>query len=231
MPAEKRFTRFLPPALVVVGLIGAFVFTLSFPAVEGLGNKVRLPVFHGAMTWVNLTLFALLAVLAIVFLATKRDAVFGWEEGTRWVAVPLWVLGSALGLKAALSTWDFTGSKTSPMEAAMQDPRLVAQFWILLLGLSLIALGLMIEDRRWLAVGDMVFVVVAGFVLAQALLGPGRALHPDSPVMNSEEIAIKLLFFGIAGSQLIAAIGAVWWVVRARRAAAAATPTEGTPQS
>jgi len=221
MAANKSAIRFLPPALFVAGLLGALAFARSFPAVEGLGTKVRLPVFHGAMTWVNFGLFTLLAVLAITYLITKRDTVFRWEEATRWVAVPLWVLGSVLGLKAAMSTWDFTGSKSSPISVAMQDPRLVAQFWVLLLGLGLIALGLIVENRRWLAAADIGFVAAAGIVLGQAILGPGKALHPDSPVMNSDEIAIKLIFFGIAGCQMLAALAAVWWVVRARRNAAA----------
>jgi hypothetical protein len=46
----------------------------------------------------------------------------------------------------------------------------------------------------------------------QAILGPGRALHPDSPVMNSDEIKIKLLFFGIVIS-LGVMTAAIAWVI------------------
>lgn len=224
MPSFTGYRRFLPPALVAVGLAGAAAFTLSFPPIEGLGNKVRLPVFHGAMTWVNLSAFVVLALVAIVYLVTGRDAVYRWAEGFRWMSVPLWVLGSALGLLAALQTWDFTGSKSSPMSVIAADPRLMAQAWIMLAGLSLIALGFLVEERRWLATADVVFVGIAWAVLMRAILGPGRALHPDSPVLNSDELIIKVLFLGIVASLAVSAIAAAWWIRSVREGAGEVEP-------
>ncbi len=200
----------------VVGLIISAGFTLNFPAVEGLGTKVRLPVFHGAMTWVNLALFALLGAVAIAYLIVRKDAVYAWAEAIRWVAIPAWVIGSVLGLTAALNTWDFTGSKSSPLEVAMADPRLVAQFWIMLAGLGVLALALLIDEPLWLAGADVAFVGLAWVVLLQAILGPGKALHPDSPVMNSEEFFIKLMFLGIVAGFAIAAFGAALAIRRWR---------------
>jgi hypothetical protein len=228
MVAAKRSSSLAGPILIAVGLVAAAGFTLAFPAVEGLGTKVRLPVFHGAMTWVNLALFSVLAILAIAFLATSRRALYSWIEAARFVAVPMWVVGSALGFMAALNTWDFTGSKASPLTVAAADPRLAAQFWIMMLGLGLLALGLLVDDRRWLAAADAGFVAVAWAILLRAILGPGRALHPDSPVLNSEEILIKLMFLGIVASVFVASIGAVL-VVRAARASSRAE-SAGEPQ-
>jgi len=210
--------------LLAVGLIASLGFTLSFPAVEGLGTKVRLPVFHGAMTWVNLALFSVLAVLAVVYLAMKRESVYGWTEAVRFVAVPMWVVGSVLGFMAALNTWDFTGSKSSPLTVAAADPRLLAQFWIMIAGLGVLALGLVTEERRWLAVADVGFVAFAWVVLMQAILGPGRALHPDSPVMNSDEIFIKLMFFGIVAGIGVASLGGIMIVRRLRARSGEAIP-------
>jgi len=208
MASGNPLTRFVGLGLVGLGLVASFVFTLLFPAVEGLGSKVRLPVFHGAMTWVNLGLFVVLALCALAFLVTKRDVWYRWTEAVRWVAIPMWVLGAGLGLLAALNTWDFTGSKASPIGVALADPRLVAQFWIMIAALGVWALGLMLDDRRWLAGADITFVGLAWLVLMQAILGPGRALHPDSPVMNSEEIFIKLMFLGIVAGFALASFGA-----------------------
>lgn len=205
--------------LFVVGLVVSAVFALNFPAVEGLGTKVRLPVFHGALTWVNLALFAVLGVVAVSYLVTRKDAVYVWAEAVRWVAIPAWVIGSALGLLAALNTWDFTGSKSSPLEVAMADPRLVAQFWIMIAGLGVLALALLIDEALWLAAADVAFVLLAWVVLLQAILGRGRALHPDSPVMNSEEVFIKLMFLGIVLGFVLASFGAALAIKRWRSGA------------
>lgn len=202
--------------LFVAGLVVSAAFALNFPAVEGLGTKVRLPVFHGALTWVNLALFAVLGAVALAYLVTRNDTVYGWGEAVRWVAIPAWVIGSALGLVAALNTWDFTGSKSSPLEVAMADPRLVAQFWIMIAGLGVLALALLIDEPLWLAAADAAFVVLAWVVLLQAILGRGRALHPDSPVMNSDEIFIKLMFLGIVAGFVLASFGATLAIRRWR---------------
>ena len=202
--------------LFVIGLSASAAFALNFPAVEGLGTKVRLPVFHGALTWVNLALFAILGAVAVAYLITRKDAVYGWAEAVRWVAIPAWIIGSGLGLFAALNTWDFTGSKASPLEVAMADPRLVAQFWIMIAGLGVLALALLIDEPLWLAGADVAFVVLAWVVLLQAILGRGRALHPDSPVMNSDEVFIKLMFLGIVAGFALASFGAALAIKRWR---------------
>ena len=108
---------------VVAGLGAALFFAASFPAVEGLGTKVRLPVFHGAMTWVNLGAFTLMGVAALLSLATGASVCYRWEEALRWIAVPTWLVGSVLGLLAAMNTWDFTGSKSSRLSVVTADPR------------------------------------------------------------------------------------------------------------
>ena len=140
MTATKGPLRFLPQATVAIGAVLAAACTLLFPAVEGLGTKVRLPVFHGAMTWVNLAAFSVVALLALAHVVTGKRIFYAAEEGVRWVAIPMWLIGSGLGLMAALNTWDFTGSQASPIEVAMDDSRLVAQFWIMLAALGVAAL-------------------------------------------------------------------------------------------
>ncbi len=214
-------TRIIGIPVAVLGLIAAIALALSFPAVEGLGTKARLPVFHGAMTWVNLMAFVALGVAALVSLVRRSPRAYHTEEALRWVSIAMWVVGTLLGLLAALNTWDFTGSKSSRLEVIAADPRLMAQFWILLAGLALLAFGLLTDERKWLSAFDLGFVVIAGALIGQAVLGPGRALHPDSPVLNSPEFGIKLLFFGMVVSLAFAATAATWVVARAREDAAA----------
>lgn len=218
MPNAHR-TTLIPTGIFLFGVALAATCTLRFPAVKGLGTKVRLPVFHGAMTWVNLATFTLLAVAAIAFLWTKREGLYRYAESLRWISVTMWLVGTGLGTFAAFSTWDFTASGLDTfgiLNELMLDPRLKAQFWILFGALVLVALEFVLGDRKWTAALDIAFVIALWAILMTAILGPGRAFHPDSPVMNSEEIIIKLYFFGIVAGIGLAAVSAVRLLVVAR---------------
>ena len=212
------------PSSVTVGVVAAAVVVLSavvayllytIPAVKGLGDKVKLPLFHGASTWVDLMLFVLMGIVAVAYLATRRDGVYAWEVGLRSIAAPLWLLNSVLGLMAALNTWDFTGSKESPLSSVMQDPRLVAQMIILLCVAILLLLDwLVLEKRTHKAIADVIFVAIGVVLLSDIFLDPAkRALHPDSPVLNSG-FEIKGPFFGIVLSVLAITLLLSWLVSR-----------------
>ena len=198
---------------VLTAAVGYFLHTI--PAVRGLGNRVKLPLFHGASTWVDLMLFVLMGIAAIAYLATRRDSVYAWEVGLRSIAAPLWLLNSVLGLIAALNTWDFSASKESPLSSVMQDPRLVAQM-LLLLGVTMLLLldWLVLEKRSHKAIADIAFVAVGVALLSDIFLDPAkRALHPDSPVLNSG-FDIKGPFFGIVASVLAITLLLSWLVSR-----------------
>jgi len=215
MPDKPSTSALAIAGGAVVALAGLVAYlVVSIPLVEGLGSKVKLPMFHGGSTWVDLMLFVLLGVFAIAYLITRRDGVYAWEVGLRAIAAPLWVVNSVLGLIAALNTWDFTGSKESPLVTASQDPRLMAQL-ILLLGVAILLLldWLVLDKRSHKAIADFVFVAAATVLLSDIFLDPAkRALHPDSPVLNSGW-DIKGPFFGIvAGLFVISLI--IAWVVR-----------------
>ncbi|NTU71393.1 MAG: hypothetical protein HGB10_06205 [Coriobacteriia bacterium] len=211
-----------PSRKIVFGALGAMaalsvvvlVLVLNLPEVIGLGSKVKLPIFHGASTWVDLMLFLLLGIVAVIFLIRRNDRLYGWVVGLRAVAMPLWALNSVMGFVAAMSAWDFTGSSQSPLVVARQDPRLTAQF-VLLLGVGIVLLldWLVLETRFQKAIADVTFVVIAAFLLSDIFLDPAkRALHPDSPVLNSGW-EIKGPFFGIVAAWFaVMLIGA--WLVR-----------------
>jgi len=211
-------------SLGVIAALAAFVAYLvaTLPVVVGLGSKVKLPIFHGASTWVDLMLFLMLGIAAIVYLLRRNDAVYAWVVGLRSVALPLWAINSVLGLIAALNTWDFTGSKQSPLSVARTDPRLMTQF-ILLIGVGIVFVldWLIFEKRLHKAVVDVVFVGVSAVMVSDIFLDPAkRALHPDSPVLNSGW-EIKLPFFGIVAGFFALTLVIVWLV---RGYAAAETP-------
>ena len=197
----------IPAAVSVLAMLASLIFAINYPAVEGIGDKVRLPVFHGAMTWANLMVFAGLVLAAAIYL--KRGGEGDWARVTamRWVTIGMWLVGSVLGFVAALNTWDFTGSLSPASEVMLADPRLVIQLVISLGGIAVLVAPLLTESRRVRAAIDIIFVVAlwVGLGLATSIKG---GLHPDSPVLNSDEIIIKLLFFAMVISQLVMAVAA-----------------------
>jgi len=178
---------------VVIG-----VLVMSIPPVVGLGNKVKLPLLHGGSTWVNLMIFTLMGVFGLIYAFTRNESLYAWEVGFRAVAAPLWLVNSTLGFIAASSTWDFSGSKTSELVVIGADPRLRAQI-LLLFGVAVLLLldWLVLENRLYKAIADVVFTAAMLVLMSDLFLDPvKRAMHPDSPVLNSGW-DIKAPFFGM----------------------------------
>jgi hypothetical protein len=187
------------------------VLLMSIPPVVGLGDRVKLPLLHGGSTWVDLLLFTLMGVVGLVYLVGRNDRIYAWEVGLRTVAAPLWFVNSVLGFIAASSTWDFTASKESPLAVIPTDPRLSAQV-ILLAAVIVVILAdwLVLEKAIYKATADVVFVVVMWALMANVFLDPvKRAMHPDSPVMNSG-MEIKGPFFGMVAAVLVFMLIASW---------------------
>ena len=202
-----KYKKRLSTALIggVVFFAISLIIAANYPAVESLGTKVRLPVFHGAMTWASLTLFGLLFLVGLFSVFSKSERGYFWAAGLRTYSVFLWLLGTVLGFLAASRTWDFTGSKTPALELMMADPRLIAQVVVALIGLAVIILPSILESRRTVAIADTIYPAVAFGALRWAM-SAGQALHPDSPVFNSPEFKIKALFVGMYGFLLLAGI-------------------------
>ncbi len=225
--------------LIALGIAGAFiaaalVLTRSIPVEKVLGTRIYLPIFHGASTWVDIMLFVAMGLSAVAYLVTRRDDLYAWEVGFRAVAAPLWALNTGLGLMAALGTWDFTGSKSSPFAEAIKDPRLSAQFWLLVC-LGLVLALLLLLDKLWQkSVADLGYLAVMAVLLGEVLINPTkRALHPDNPVLNSGW-DIKGPFFGIVACLLVAGVVLAWLVrgyVRAGLANREDQPVEATTDS
>jgi hypothetical protein len=185
-------------ASVVALAVAIVALLMSIPPVVGLGNKIKLPLLHGGSTWVDLMIFTLMGVFGLIYVFTRSDSMYAWEVGFRAVAAPLWLVNSVLGFIAASSTWDFSGSKTSEFVIIGADPRLRAQILLLLgVGVLLLLDWLVFESRLYKAIADVVFTGAMLILMSDLFLDPvKRAMHPDSPVLNSGW-DIKAPFFGM----------------------------------
>lgn len=212
-------TRVLSPGgrvALILGAIGfvvaALLLTQAIPPVEGLGDKVRLPMFHGGSTWVNMATFTITGLFALLFLIFRRDDLYRWEAGFRWVSAPLWIINSVLGVIAAANTWDFTGSTSSPLTVIQNDPRLLAQFQLLVVLLLVLVLQWLIHSKPVRALLDVLYVAFFWIILRGIFTDEAaKALHPDSPVLNSAT-DIQIPFFAIVGCVFVAACLIAWFI-------------------
>jgi hypothetical protein len=121
-------------------------------------------------------------------------------------------VNSALGLVAALQTWDLSGSKESTFAVVTADPRLMVQFRLLVLLVVLVIADRIFESRKLKALFDIAYVGTLWGLMYSVLASPeARALHPDNPVLNSGS-EIQLPFFGIVGSLFVACCLLAWMV-------------------
>lgn len=193
-------------------VIGAILLTQAIPAVEGLGEKVRLPIFHGGSTWVNLMTFGLMGAFGLAYLLVGREDLYRWAAGFRGVSAVLWVVNTVLGVIAATQTWDFSGSSQAPISVMREDPRLMAQFQLLALLAVVLIVDSMVDSRKVRAFLDAAYAVAGGVWLWMVLSSPkAQALHPDNPVLNSGS-DIQTPFFAIVGSVFVAMCLFAWLV-------------------
>jgi hypothetical protein len=168
---------------IVVSLVACAAFVAFTPAEAMLGQYLKLVLFHGASTWVNLVTFTAAGALAVAFLVNGRAGTYAYAASSRYVSVLRWIFNTALGIVSARLTWG---------DAFIREPRLQASFWILLLlGLAM-AIDIMMDKPRLHSAFDIaIMVAIWVFVFATP-----RDIHPNSPVMASGW-EIKALFGGM----------------------------------
>ncbi|MCL2537854.1 MAG: hypothetical protein FWE51_06225, partial [Coriobacteriia bacterium] len=131
-----------PIIIIVLGLSAGLALTMKFPPVVGLGTLVRLPVFHGALTWANFILFAAMAVTGLVTFFARRARLYPWLRAMRYSAVALWIFNFMLGLFASSLTWNFEASSKPAILYFLQEPRVQMQLFVSLMGIIILILPL-----------------------------------------------------------------------------------------
>lgn len=196
-------TRMRIGAVAVLSAATAVLVALM-PPDKVLGAMVRLPVFHGASTWVNMATFTLAGILGLVFLVTSSEPVRAWGAGFRYLSLPLWAVNTVLGM---VSMWQIWGG------ILWTEPRLRMSFALLLASLLVVSVDLAVGHSKLAAGLD---VLLAGGLWGFVVLTP-NLFHPDNPVLNSGG-DILALFFGMVAAMF--GIGLlIVWMIRERLAA------------
>lgn len=193
-----RTVLFVIIALAAAACAGAVSY---MPEDEQLGSMIRLVVFHGASTWVNLATFTLAGLFGVAYLA-KQEWAQPWGEALRWVSLPLWSINSVLGLLSMQLIWG---------GILWREPRLMMTFGVLAGAIVIFGIQLVTDSRKLTAGLD---ALLAGTLWTLVLVLP-NLFHPDSPVFNSPERIYPALF--LAQVEHIAIVAATVTVLIARR--------------
>jgi hypothetical protein len=178
-----------------------FLFTLGAallaaalsPLEKTLGLSSRLVYLHGAWVWAILLVFALGAVAGAVGLLTRKPVWHTWSLTLSRAGLVFWLV--SLGMSLAVMRINWGGF-------FFDEPRWRIPFAFAVTGLLLQAAILLI-GIPWLAsAGSLVF----GAALLYTMSDITSVLHPDSPILTSSSIAIRVFFFMMLLLVLAAAV-------------------------
>lgn len=189
----SRTSRFVIAAVIAAAALAAAVSTFLLPPDKQLGTLVRLVVFHGAYTWVNMALFTLAGLTSFVGLILPSGLLVAWATAFRRLSVVAWIGNTALGMLSAYLAW---GSVN------LAEPRLQATFILLFLSGVVLGIDFFAARDRVSAVVDIAMAAALWWLI----LGARNFVHPESPVMNSGW-EIKGPFFAMVGALAVGALG------------------------
>jgi len=214
IPAKLRSRSTLFATVAVLAVIAGVLVAL-IPPDQKLGGMVRLVMFHGASTWVNMATFTFAGILGIAFIAGV-GRVHRWGEAFRWISLPLWTINTGLGLLSMKLIWG---------GILWDEPRLWMTFGLLAASIVVVALQLVFDLPKFTAVLD---AVLASGLWALVLLLP-NLFHPDSPVFSSGNWGFIGPFLGIVVTLLTMAFVIATLIVRREPGADGAGVREPVP--
>jgi len=168
------------PSLVVL-IAGIILVAWLAPADRVLGNLVKLVYVHGAIIQVALLTFAVAGVLGAVYLISKREVFYEWSQAAERAGLLVWVLYILTSAVTTILAWG---------GIAWFEPRWIFGLQVLVLAPAIHLGGSLMQNRRLLALLNVVVALVILFLLSRADL----ILHPPNPVGDSSSATIKLSY-------------------------------------
>jgi hypothetical protein len=171
------------------------------PSERSLGVNVRLAYLHGAWVWTALVAFATAAVFGFLGLVSKHKNYYLWSLTSGRVGTFFWLSYIPLSMWTMQANWN---------GLYLAEPRFKVAIDFAIAGI-LIQSGLaFLRDVRWASMLNITFFGALWITLRSA----EQVMHPPSPIMTSESIAIQLFFFLLVGLCLLAAWQFSLWMHR-----------------
>ncbi len=190
-------------------IVTAIFISANMPQEKTLGSSVRLIYFHGAWVWTGILLFTLAGTTGLAALISKREELFGWTRAAGLAGLIYWLTYLPMSLWVMRASWG---------GFYFAEPRWRVPFAFAVVG-TLLQIGLWLMDRKmFFAVANAIFAAALIFGLATLT----SILHPDSPILQSNSPAIKILFLllfsvSLCGGIALTAFIRLWLAARMKR--------------
>jgi hypothetical protein len=182
-----------------VSMASMLVFALVGPSEATLGANVRLVYLHGAWVWTALIAFAASAGCGLIGLLRRAGRLQRWSQALGLTGIIFWVTYLPLSLATMQANWN---------GLYLSEPRWRIGLDFAIAGLLLQAGLQILHKTEWTSLLNVLFFTALAWMLADA----EQVMHPPSPILRADSLAIRLFFLAILTLCLSAAFHLSKWI-------------------
>lgn len=197
LPTQRRALALAAALLALLALL-----LILSPAERQLGNLIKVIYLHGALARVGLYALMLASLPALAYLIRPRPAWLRWSNAIQVAGMIVFVIHFVLSIVPTYQTWG--------VWIALDEPRTRMTLQIVGVGLLVIVVRRLIDDRRFSAVANL---LLGGAVLLLNLR-TGVLRHPLNPIGDSTSSAIQLYYAGILLTCAALTGLLAWWLAQ-----------------
>jgi hypothetical protein len=186
---------FLALALLIAAL------TTLGPSERSLGVNVRLVYLHGAWVWTALIGFACAALAGLAGLTMKIHRLQQWSLSSGRAATFFWLTYIPLSLWTMQANWN---------GLYLAEPRFKVAIDFAIAGILIQVALYILRNPRWGSILNALFFSALWITLQST----DQVMHPPSPILTSDSVAIRLFFFLLVGLCLLASWQFSLWLHR-----------------
>ncbi len=179
----------------------ALLLILSPPEAQ-LGNLIKVIYLHGALARAGLYALMLAGLLALAYLVRPKPALLRWSNAVQVAGMIVFIVHFALSVIPTRVTWG--------MWIAFDEPRTRMTLQIVGVGLLVMAVRRLVDDRRFSAVAN----ALLGAAVLLLNLRTGVLRHPLNPIGESTSSTIQLFYAAILLACAALTGLLAWWLAQ-----------------
>ena len=197
-PFGKEIALWSIPILLLA-VMGFIVYTA--PVEQSLGTGIRVVYVHVALIWTGMAGMIINGLLGLAVAVTKRPLFDRWRQVVGWVSIAVFGLGVVVSLWAEQVNWG---------GVLWREPRNIAVFNVTAVAIITQVLAGWLPNLRG---RGLLSIALAAYLMWEIPSTP-LVMHPSDPVGTSNSTAIQFTFYSLFLLTFLAAIWAVWYILR-----------------